>query len=230
MGMIQMIDVIKFPIHEDDDYLIKHNYFKIDQYEKYIDLDPYTKLKSEQFAKFDASKQIWLESDFVKDRPALRNINQVDNMSGSIYTVTCALRNIDTIHCYNHINFKAHYENCINNIKQMLSIRPKSRRIFMRMANSLDEYAASELRYTSIDTTCLAAIHYMEDSFKLIFRASDLENELLPDILTIYKYFIVPVYDVKPLTMTIYSSTSQNISHFSDAMRCIENLVHGFVF
>lgn len=230
MEMMIMINIIKRPLFEDDDYLIKCNNFKIENYDKYISLDPYTKLKSEQFANFDISKEVWSESPFVKDRPALRNINNVDNMSGSIYTATCSLRNIDTIHCYNHINYKAHYENCIDMINRVLTTRPKSRRVFMRMANSLSEYAMSELKLSDIDTTCLAGIHFLDKEFKLIFRASDIENELIPDILTIYKYFIIPVYGLEPLTMTIYSSTAQNFKSLDYAVECIESMINGFVF
>jgi hypothetical protein len=227
--MLMDLIVVKMPEYNDDDYLIKYPGFVIEQYDRYIDLDPYTSLKSKQFANFDMDPQIWLESPFL-DRPALRNLNESSDMSGSIYTATCGLRNIDTIYYYNHINFKAHYENCIDMVKRMLEYKSNSRRIFMRMANSLQQYAESELTKSVIDTTCLIGIHYMKDSFKLIFRASDVQNEIIPDILTIYKYFIVPVYDVRPLDLTIYASTAQNVGYFYKFIDNFQKMVKGIAF
>jgi len=225
-----MIKIIKRPCFENDDYLIKCNNFKIDNYDKYISLDPYTKLKSEQFASFDISKEVWLESPFIMDHPALRSINNVDNMSGSIYTVTCSLRNIDRINCYNDIDYRTQYENCIDMVKRVLAAKPKSRRVFMRMANSLSEYTMSEIGLSNIDNTCLAGIHFLNKEFKLIFRASDIKNELISDILTIYKYFIVPVYGLEPLTMTIYSSTAQNFKSLDYVVEYIEGMINGSTF
>lgn len=221
----RLIKVYKQPGVENDEYLVEFNQFSIENYEDYISADDYTRLKAEQFANFDASKIPWQSTEFAKDRPALRNLDTVPDMSGSIYTITCSLRNIDYIHEYNHINFYAHYLNCIELIKNTLNNKPNSRRVFMRMANSLMEYAKSESGKYAIDTTCLAGIHYLENSFKLIFRASDIKNELIPDILTIYKFFIVPVYGTRKLKMSIYASTAQNIKEFNNAIESIGKLV-----
>jgi hypothetical protein len=99
----------------------------------------------------------------------------------------------------------------------------------MRMANSLSEYIMSESELYDSDTTCLAGIHYLDKEFRLIFRASDIENELIPDILTIYKYFIIPVYGLESLTMTIYASTSQNVKSLDYVVERVEGMINGSI-
>jgi len=48
-----------------------------------------------------------------------------------------------------------------------------------------------------------------------VFRASDVKDELIYDVLTLYSFFIVPVTNA-PVCLSIYSTTAQNIDSFDD--------------
>ena len=82
----------------------------------------------------------------------------------------------------------------------------------LRFANSYERYHVSETT-KPLDVTCLSLIHYLTEGPKLIFRASDIKNELFIDILTINEFFIDPIYNsnFKNYQMSVYSSTAQGI-------------------
>jgi hypothetical protein len=69
-----------------------------------------------------------------------------------------------------------------------------NRRCFLRIANNFNRYYLSEKN--NFDVSCLAAIHYYQNKPRIIFRASDIKNELYTDIITIYNFFIKPVYNL----------------------------------
>lgn len=209
-----IIFLYKTPLCENDDFLIRFDDFLLENLEQHIQQDEYTKFKSEQFMNCDKGVEKWKPLGFEKNRLSLRNLGVLKDMSSSIYTVTCSIRNCkeDEI-----TDYKYCYDECIKVITKSLKDNPGSRRVFLRMANSIYEYSRSEYD-SSIDATCITGIHYLENGFKLTFRANDIKNELIPDILTIYKYFIVPVYGLRKLRMSIYASTSQNVSSFNDVI------------
>lgn len=133
------------------------------------------------------------KSEFPKefyDRPSFTDIIRQDDLSGTIYTYSAEKKN----------------KMKLSLMKQMIAEnKHKSRRCVIVMADSLKDYLDN-----SVNTSCLNIIHYLEDSVKLFFRASDMTNELLYDIHLIYEFFISEVYESAP-EIHVIASTAQNI-------------------
>lgn len=94
----------------------------------------------------------------------------------------------------------------------------------LRLANPLIDYFDSTTN-SAVDVTCLNLIHYTHDGARMIFRASDVKNELVPDILTVNKHFIKPVYGDLPYKISVFSSTAQNIDAWYDTMDEINKIL-----
>lgn len=123
------------------------------------------------------------------DRPSLSNFDNIDDLSGTIYTYTCQGKNkLD----YNHI------------IKYCKHFKNKHRRCVVNFADTLHDYLSPHK-----DTSCLNSIHFYKDNVTLYFRASDIKNELLLDLRMIIDFFIEPVGNFN--TITVMSSTAQNV-------------------
>jgi len=199
--------VLKKPEFEDDSYLIEAEQFIMssDMIDQLAEEDLYLKVKLSKFATLNIDPDEF--KPFKEDRPSLRNIDEVDQLVGSIYTYSAQDRNDMT------------YGAIIKNAKKLLSLR--SRRNYIRICNSYKDYVES--LETNLDVSCLSNIHYLKDRVNLIFRASDIKNELFEDIITIYKFFIKPVYD-KPITLSIYASTSQNVEYINELTEKINGL------
>ncbi len=90
----------------------------------------------------------------------------------------------------------------------MLSIN--SRRAIITMADKLIDYERSITENN--DVSCLSSIHYNKNSVSLFFRASDLKNELYIDIVTIFDFFIKPIYSID-VDINFFISSCQNYSY-----------------
>jgi len=204
-----MIEILKTPEFENDDYLIKIKDFSITpkslndaMYE-----DEYLSYKCTAFSLEQISKSQFMK---FKNRPSLRNYEHIPDLRGSIYTRKALIEN--NVGSLKELHFK---------IKQMLM--KKSRRAIVRIANSLNEYYDSELSFP-MDTSCLNLIHYLPNNrIRLVFRASDIKNELYYDAVTIYQYLLKPIY--VSFDLTIYSSTAQNIDGLNNFSRKIEKIL-----
>jgi len=199
------IDIIKPPQFENDSYLIS-----IKNIQDFINLDlskldEYTKFKLHKFAEEDISLDGW--EKFANTRPTMMNLSSKTDLAGSIYTYAAAQRNAP---------YK--YKDIINNVRQLLE--QGSRRTSVRIANSFPEYYDSE-NVNNEDVSCLNLIHYLKDSVKLIFRASDIQHELYTDIITIWKFFIEPIYHTNPTNVEIYACCAQNVQHLEELLELI---------
>jgi hypothetical protein len=205
-----IVDVVKKPEFENDDCLIKINNFYLsdNNIKNILNTDEYIKLKFQKFNDRDISKDGF---EKFKDRPALRNFDSIKDMRGSIYTYACKRRN------------EMSYGNLLMQVKHSLENK-SSRRNYIRICNSYSDYSTSH--DTNLDVSCLSNIHYFENEIKLIFRASDIKNELFPDILSIYQFFIKPIYK-KPIKISIYASTAQNIDYVNELVEKINMLLNG---
>jgi hypothetical protein len=198
------MQIIKNPEFENDDYLIRLNlndlkinddlFIKLENID--VNLAKYYQAKRIAFKSKDTRPNIFAE--FANNRPSLNSLKSLPALTSTIYTVACERNNGDD------------YESLIKKVSLHLKRKPNTRRCVLRFANSFLEYYDSEL-VKSIDSTCLNLIHYFGNSPKLVFRASDVTNELLVDILTIVEFFIQPVYGDQNVHLSIYASTSQNI-------------------
>ncbi len=201
-----MINVIKRPDFEDDSYLIEMTNFELsnDQLEAIKRNDPYIALKCKKFADSDLTPNGF---EAFSDRPSLRNLNESSWLAGSIYTHASEERN--------HVRY--------HEIKPIITemLEYGSRRAYLRMCNSLNDYHNSMIFGT--DVSCLSNIHYLEDRVNLTFRASDVENELFADIITIYIFFIQSIYK-KPIKLSIFASTAQNIDKFDNPIKQLRYL------
>lgn len=89
----------------------------------------------------------------------------------------------------------------------------------LRIANSFSEYKESV--GGNIDVSCLNLIHYLQNEVKLIFRSSDIFNELWVDIITIYEFFLKPIYSSN-IDIEIFASTGQNTNKFKETIKEME--------
>lgn len=180
--------VFKRPEFEDDSYA-----FVINESDKLPEISlfdlNYYNTKREMFSKSIIDK--YMLSNYVY-RPSLKNFDEVFDLSGSIYTYTCEVKNI--------MDYKLIIQSVKNNYKT-------SRRCTINFADTLLDYLTN-----SINTSCLNSIHYYKDNVTIYFRASDIENELLIDLYLIKEFFIDPVGKFK--TITVFASTAQNIDAF----------------
>lgn len=178
---------IKLPYFEDDSY-----YFIIEKHEQLapVDVDdiPYLAAKQKAFAEQDISKEPF-EPYF--DRQSFRGVDENFDLAGTIYTWSAYVKNDAPLPVLLH-NIRRH--------------KDFSRRCMIRMADTLPDFLDS-----SVNTSCLSLIHYFQDSVKLIFRASDMKNELLIDLHTIKEFFIDSVFENNP-EIHVIASTAQNIN------------------
>lgn len=202
--------IIKEPEFENDDYLFRLDLAKLPKAENALsllkDVDSlladYYWTKRQAFLSQNTDPSIFTR--FVDDKPSLRSLSELETLDSTIYTVACEREN------------NTSYHNIINNIKIHLAQRPNTRRCVLRFVNGFNKYFKSETE-KSADVTCLSLIHYLNTGPKLMFRASDVKNELLVDILTINEFFIDPVYiGFKNAQMSVYSSTTQGFSNWNN--------------
>lgn len=197
------VTIVKRPEYEGDDYLMRFNGSALpigdDTRLRTSSDTAYLHAKRDAFMRKDTDPNIFL--DYVDQRPSLRFLCGLDKLDATVYTVACERAN------------DADYDACILGIKEILSANKSSRRAVMRFANPVNEYVQS----TDIgrDVTCLSMIHYLDDHCKLVFRASDVKNEILVDLLTINEFFLAPVYNGRDYKVVVYASTSQGTEHFS---------------
>lgn len=197
-----MITTVKKPEFENDDYLIRLNVTNLPWGEEAVeklkslssDLAAYYETKRNAFLSHDIRPNIF--ANFADTRPSLRSLSKLPSLKSTIYTVACEKQN------------NVNYPFLIHEIKNHLAKFPDTRRCVVRFANPFNEYSDSEL-LTPGDVTCLNLIHYFKNSPRLVFRASDVENELLIDILTITEFFIKSVYTNQQINLSVYSSTCQ---------------------
>lgn len=201
------IEVSKFPEFEDDMYLFTLNDFILYDYDliKIKEENEYIRVKSNKFNHQDISTDDFKK--FKNDRPSMRNIDNMDNVAGSIYTHAVGNRG--------HFEYRMSIE-LISRLVEM-----NSRRASLSIANSIQDYYEAQV-YGELDVSCLNLIHYYKDSVKLVFRASDVKNELFPDIVTIYEYFVKPIYGDNKVNLSVFSSTAQNHDSFYDVLDQLE--------
>jgi len=208
------IQVFKKPLYENDSYFLRINNFGLndDELKDLKCVDEYLYVKSRTFAEQNIDKGAY---GHHKDRPAFRNFDKMDKLEGTIYTYAVEDRN------------DIPYHQAINLIKKMANTigdERKSTRCVLRMANSLKDYYMSEI--SGKDVSCLSLIHYYDNKIALMFRASDIENELFPDLITIYEFFIRPVYESseEAVNIEIFASTGQNHDFFDEFVKRVKNI------
>jgi hypothetical protein len=210
--------VLKEPRFENDDYLIRVEADKLSfgesaakkLEEKSKSLASYYLTKRKAFLDKDTNPNIF--QNFIGDRPSLRMLSDLERLDSTIYTVACEKQN------------GVLYDSLIKEVKKSLELKPSTRRCVVRFANDFQTYSSSERDFPS-DVTCLNLLHYMKEGPRLVFRASDVKNELLVDLLTIAEFFIKPVYeDLKGLQVSIYSSTTQGVDSWQEFINSVEYL------
>jgi hypothetical protein len=208
--------VLKRPEFENDDYLLRLSLDEIPTGQRAVDslkgFDPvladYYVVKRQAFLEKNTDPQVFLP--FVGSRPSLRALTQLRKLESTVYTVACekanGLKHGEIIKC----------------VKLHLQEKPDTRRCVVRFANSFDDYLYSEL-YNPADVTCLNLIHYLKDGVKLVFRASDVKNELFVDLLTIKEFFLEPVYGALDVQLSVYASTAQGVEYWDKFVKMVKN-------
>lgn len=197
------IEIIKKPKKENDYMLfnIKNFFISKNKIKKICKKNNYIKTKIQAFNNKNINKNLF--SDFKK-RPSFKNFEKINDLRGTIYTYSCEEKN------------DMKYERIINKIKKI--VKTSSRRGLIRIADTFKDYYESNK-----NVSCLNLIHYYKDSMRLVFRASDIKNELYEDLITISNSFILPVYN-KRIDLTIFASTCQNIEYFNETLKRIGDL------
>jgi len=200
------LDIIisKAPENENDSYLFTIKDFIM----KDFNVNPYISLKREKFKNKDISKDGF--DEFIQERGSLRFFDQLENLPGSIYTYSIQDRQ------------NMSYEDVLNAVREIFIKNRDSRRAVLTMANPIIEYKKAELE--GYDVSCLNLIHYLNNKVNLVFRSSDIQYELLADIVTIYEFFLMPIYGHTPIDIQIFGSTSQKVKHFDNFMSQIMEL------
>jgi len=188
--------ITKMPQFINDDCLVKFNHYNLNL-EKFlllIENDKYLALKVKKFAQHDISPDGF--EDFP-DRASLRNLDSHQPITRTIYTAAVELAQ------------GMSYETCLDTIKYNLDRLLNNRRLVLNFTNTLGEYL-----YTN-DVSCLAYIQYVKFlnnlNVKIVYRASDIKDELFYDFMTLYYFFIMPLADKKSVNISFYSTTCQNI-------------------
>ena len=200
------------PQWEDDSYLFSFmaNSLPVDDWANYFSGEELKYLLTKNYM----FEHVITDPEYLEefDRPSLRGIAKMTALPATIYTHAVERQNgypLDT---------------CLRDIREMLEKNPKTRRAMLRLVNPLVDYYDSTQK-PGVDITCLNLLHFTHDGARMIFRASDIKNELIPDILTVNKHFIKPVYGDLPYKLTVFSSTAQNISSWSDTMKSLNSLL-----
>ena len=199
-----MLIVHKKPKYEGDMALFTLVDFHYPELIKQFPDDAYMRTKYFKFLTGDIKTDGW---DKFKDRPALRNLDKLADLRGSIYTTTCMIRN------------GMGYEQMIMKAQ---TAKQTNRCVFL-FANNFSEYCESTKLHSDLDVSCLNLIHYNKDNVQIVFRASDMKNEFMTDFVTIYDFFIKPVYNRKVL-ISFFMSTVQNCISFDENMERLERL------
>lgn len=215
--LFKNFEIIKSPSFENDTMLarVEFNTANKTYFEEGLEhkifrlgaLDLYTQTKIKMFRLQDDNPAHLLP--FMESRPSLRGLKYLIEgnirLSNTIYTASIHLKNgYDSL------------ENMMKAIDWALMRYGSngSRRIYVDNANTYDEYYTSE-SYVTTDVSCLTGIHYMPNFVNLIFRASDIKNELYTDLITIADSFILPIYkQIVPINLLI--STAQNINFLKE--------------
>lgn len=209
--------VLKNPEFENDDYLFRFELNRLPNGSEAIELlkrvssslaDYY---ETKRFAFFTKDTRPQVFDRFVNDRPSLSSLSKLHHLSSTIYTTAVEKQN------------DLSYEELIKTVKFHLSEKPNTRRCMVRFANSFSDYVYSET-YSPVDVTCLNLIHYLNEGPKLVFRASDVKNELLVDLLTINEFFLTPVYGSTGAIVSVYASTAQGVDSWNEFTRLLETI------
>lgn len=203
--------IFKNPSIEDDYFMFTIGNFIISdsRLKELKENDPYLALKSNKFCNLDMDKGGF---EKFKDRPSFRNFDNIGKLNGTIYTYTVEEKN------------GVNYHEAIEMIRNMIFSDYGTRRCLLRIANSIKEYYNSSK--FNLDVSCLSMIHYFakeDNNVRLVFRASDIKNELFVDIITIYEFFIKPIFHTE-INLTVFASTGQNIEEFENVINKLSQI------
>ena len=189
--------VLKYPECENDSAFVSLDSDYISVIRESIKDDDYYLVKNRKFLEKNLDGIDF--EPFAHSRPSLRNMSNF--LEGSIYTYTCEKKN------------GMCYEAILDNVRTMIS--KNSRRAFITISDRFLDYRNSEI-IKGIDVSCLSGIHYTKDKITLFFRASDIKNELLIDIVTVYDYFIREIYGNRNVKIELMISTCQNYKNLKE--------------
>ena len=213
------VDAYKPPLEENDSYLIRLSGFPVCETTAIEEecgrtVAAYVATKSHMFETLNVDPRSLVA--FVGSRPSLRGLDNMLEASAELdttnYAVACGREN------------GLLKDELLTRIKDALDRSSGCRRCVVRLANPGKRYLESTENKT-IDVACTLAIHFMSDRVAVYMRASDVANELIPDLVLLTKHFLRPVYGHRSVPIEIYSGTAQNISSWGRIMVSLSNLV-----
>lgn len=212
-----MPEVIKGPEFEGDSFLIRLKDFRVGSVEGLPDTDvSYYRTKLKMFEEEDV---FGTDLDrFALDRPSLRSLSDWRAsgfmLDSTNYAVAATRQNGVSVK-----NLLADYSNRLAN-------EPTCRRCVLRLANPGAQYLASTIEH--LDVSCTLAMHFLSDRTSIVMRASDVLNELVPDLLLARDFFVRRVFPgAERVDVEVYASTAQNIDAWDDTMSKLAGLSDG---
>jgi hypothetical protein len=206
-----MLEVVKRPSFEGDSFLVKLVGFK-----KGVK----GSVSSYDWAYF--LRKLWMFEnritdathlqEFTSDRPSLR-FSGSTSLTSTNYAIA------------------AEYQNSVEDVDELLASfaerleeSPGCRRCVLRLANPGYVYMHSTEH--PVDVSCTLAMHFTSDKASIQMRASDVANELIPDLLLARDFFVHKVFPTKPsVDVELYSSTAQNVSDWDRVIETLGTLV-----
>lgn len=180
------MEIVKAPEFENDTYM-----FIFNMHDKLANVSDkkYLEDKRKAFKNKNINKEALADH---LERPSFGNVKDVKDLRGTIYT-----------HKAKELNDYVVFDNLISDIQKH---KLKGRKCFLNFSDNLKDYLDPK-----INTSCLSAIHFLNDKATIFFRASCMENELLYDLRLIKEFFLKPVYGFVRVDVTVVASTAQNI-------------------
>lgn len=213
------VDAYKPPLEENDSYLVRLSRFPVCEVNAIEEecgrtMAAYVAVKSRMFETLNVDPRSLIA--FVDSRPSLRGLGNMLEASAKLdttnYSVACGREN------------GLSKDELLTNVRDVLERSSGCRRCVVRLANPGKRYLES-VEDKTIDVACTLAIHFMVDRVVVYMRASDIANELIPDLVLLTKHFLHPVYGHRSVPIEIYSGTAQNISSWDRIMVSLSNLV-----
>lgn len=181
------MDIIKRPEFEDDSY-----YFvlKSDEQLARVQDMSYLRAKRRSWAELDCTKMS------MQDHLGRESFGAGPDIKGSVYTHTIEEKN------------GMYWKSIMHHVRWHKDL---NRRCVVRLADSFVDYQGIG---GEVSTSCLNIIHFYKDKVVLFFRASDIENELLVDLVLIRDFFINRVWDKdEDFEIHVIASTAQGVDY-----------------
>lgn len=208
-----MLEVIKAPAFEGDSFLISLRGFRVGALDvPEVDRAYYmTKLRMFEERDLDPDNL----TPYAKERPSLRTLESWRNLGIKLTSTNYAYAA--------DVHNNRDVETLLAGFARRLGDAPDCRRCVLRLANPGLTYLGSTV--SPEDVSCTLAMHFTSGKTSVMMRASDVRNELVPDLLLARDFFASRVFLGQfTVDIEVFASTAQNIDAWENTMSVLEKL------